>query len=102
MAVLAAGIAHFPRRSMSFFDAGDDLAANGTVFIRWSDEVDEIWSDRKREPAICQCGAGVCFCRKRRHEALALIERSDSALKLPNPVASLLVENIVTKACSGR
>ena len=85
---------------MSFFDAGDDLAANGTVFIRWIDEVEEIWSDRK--PAICQCGAGVFFWRKRRHEALELIERSDSVLKLPNPVAPLLVGNIAPKAFSGR
>src|SRR5262249_5306365 len=92
--VLAARISHFPRRSVSLFDARYHLPADRAILVRGVDEIEKVWSNRERQSVIGERGAGVFLGRKGRHQALKLLHAGNSMLQLPTPVVPLRLRNV--------
>lgn len=61
VAVFATGIGHFGGVGVGFFDAGDDLAADGAVGISGVDEIEEVGSDGGGELSAGEDDAGALF-----------------------------------------
>jgi hypothetical protein len=64
MRIFPAGIAHFPRRAVRFFDARNDLPANGTELVGGIDQIEEIGRDGHRELGICENRPGALLGRE--------------------------------------
>jgi len=73
MGILPAGIAHFPGRRVRLLDARDDLPADGTVFIRRIDQVEEVRRDAQGQLVIGQFGPGEFLRGEVGHEPLKLL-----------------------------
>ena len=58
MRILAARVAHLPGGGVGFLDARDDLLADGAVFIRRVNEVEEVGRDGQRQLVIGEGRSG--------------------------------------------
>src|SRR5690348_12735041 len=101
MGILAARIGHFPGSGVGFFDARNDLPANGTIFISRIDQVEKVWRDSERELVVGQSCAGKLLWCESRHEALKLLDGGDPMLKLPAPVVPIRIGNTAPKTAAG-
>ncbi len=101
MGIFTAGVGHFPGGGIGFFDAGDDLPADGAIFVRRVNEVEEVGGDGQREFGVGQERAGAFLGGERGHEALELLDRGDAVLELPAPVIPILVGNVAPEAAAG-
>ena len=99
--ILAARVAHFPRRGVRFGDLGNDLQPHRTMFVRRINQVEEIRRDGQCEFGVRQFRAGKFLRRERGQESLQLLRRCDAVFELPAPVIPIGVGNIVPEAAPG-
>ena len=97
MRVLAARVAHLPRRDVRFLDARDDLPANRAVLVGRVNEVEEVGRDGQRQLVIGQRRAGDFLRRQRRHQPLELLDGGNAVLELPVPVVPVRIRHIGPK-----
>jgi len=83
MGILAARVAHFPRRGVRLLDARDDLLADRAMLVQRVNEIEKIRRDGERELVVRQFRAGEFLRRERGHEALQLLRRGDAMFELP-------------------
>ncbi len=80
--VFAAGVGHFGGVFPGFFDAGDDLAADGAARVGGVDEVEVVGRDGHGQLVAGEQDAGALFFGE--HEVLfELSEGGDAVLELP-------------------
>ena len=101
MRILAARVAHFPRRGVHFLDAGNHLPADRTVFVRRVDQVEKVRRDGEGQFMVGQSGARVFLRRQRRHQPPELFERRDAVFELPAPVVPVSVRHVRPEAAPG-
>ncbi len=88
--VLAAGVGHFGRVFPGFFDAGDDLAADGAVRVGGVDEVEVVGGDCHGQLIAGEEDAGAFFFGE--NEVLfELGEGGDAVFELPGGGIPLLL-----------
>ena len=86
--VLAAGVGEFFRGGPGFFDAGDDLAANGAVGVVAVDEVEVVRGDAHRELGACEEDTGA-FLIGEVEACIEIGEGVDAVAELPTGIAPI-------------
>ena len=101
MRILAARVAHLPRRGVGFLDVRNDLQADRAMFVRRINQVEKIRRDGQRELVVGQFCAGEFLRRERGHQSLQLLRRGDAVFELPAPVVPVGIGNVVPEAAAG-
>ena len=101
MRILAARVAHLPRRGVRFLDARNDLPADRAIFIRRINQVEKIRRDGQREFGVREFRAGKFLRRERGHQPLQLFRRGDAVFELPAPVVPVGVGNVMPETAAG-
>ena len=91
--VLAAGVGHFERRPVGFFDARDHLSTNRALWILGFDEIEKMRRNRKREFVSGQDHPGA-FLGGWRDFLFELLQVGQQVFKLPFPVVPELGSDI--------
>ena len=97
MRVLAARVAHLPRRHVRFLDPRDDLPANRAVLVGRVNEIEEVRRDGQRQLVIGQRRPGDFLRRQRRHQPLKLFDRRNAVFELPMPIIPVGIGHVGPK-----
>ena len=104
MGVLAARIAHLPRRGVSpLLHARDDLATDGTILVARVNKIEEIGRDGQGQfVMLARTVPSNSSGRQRGQEALQFLQRRNAVLKLPLPIIPIGIGDIAPEASAGR